>query len=82
MVCDVCKAEMTSTTTEIEVSVNDRMVKALHVPAMVCPQCNKLVVEELTDRLVRKFAKHCQSDTLDYPEDVKVFGVGFGTAKP
>ncbi|MDR3051210.1 MAG: YgiT-type zinc finger protein [Oscillospiraceae bacterium] len=81
MLCDVCKVEMNDSTTEMEISVKERKVKAVNVPAMVCPKCNKLVVEELVDKLVRKAAKHCKDDTFDYPKEVKVFGFGFGKAK-
>ena len=80
MICAACKVEMNNATTEMEVSVKDRMVKVVHVPAVVCPQCNKLVVEELVDKLVRKVAKHCKGETLDYPKEIKAFGIGFGKA--
>ena len=81
MLCDVCKVEMNDTTTETEVSVKGRAVKAVNVPAKVCPKCNKLVVEELVDKLVHKAAKHCKEDTFDYPKEVKLIGFGFGKAK-
>jgi len=81
MVCDVCKVEMNDTTTEMEVSVKGRKVKALNIPATVCPKCNKLVVEELAEKLVQKAAKHCKAETFDYPKEVKVLGFGFGFGK-
>ena len=82
MVCDICKVEMNDSVTEMEFSVKKRTVKAVNVPALVCPTCNKLVVEELVEKLAHKVAKHCKEETFDYPNEVKIIGIGFGKAKP
>ena len=80
MVCDVCKTEMNDTTTEMEVSVKGKRIKAINVPSLICPKCNKLVVESLVEKVVQKCAKHCKDDTFDYA-DVKTIGFGFGKGK-
>jgi YgiT-type zinc finger domain-containing protein len=82
MLCDVCQVEMNDSTTEMEVSIKERVVKAVNVPAMTCPNCSKITVDGLVDKLVRKAAKHCKEDAFDYPTEVKVFGLGFGKVKP
>jgi len=81
MICDICKVEMNDSTTDMDVSIKERMIKVVNVPALVCPKCNRLVVEELVDKLVHKIAKHCKDETLDYPKEIKAFGFGFGKAK-
>lgn len=80
MVCDVCKTEMNDSTTEMEVSVKGKMIKVVNVPSVICPKCNKLMVEDIVEKVVQKCAKHCKDDTFDY-NDVKLLGFGFGKAK-
>lgn len=77
MVCDVCIAEMNASTTEMEVSVKEKMINVVNVPSLVCPKCKKLVGESLVEEVIQKCAKHCKEHTFDY-NDVKLLGFGFG----
>jgi|GEM_PF-3374088 len=80
MICDVCKTEMNDATTEMEVSIKGKMIKVINVPSLICPQCKKLVVESLVEKVAQKCAKHCKDGILDY-NDVKLLGFGFEKGK-
>jgi len=78
MICDVCKAEMVDSTTEKEVSGDGKTFKVTNVPALICPSCGKVVVEDIVEKMISKFAKRSKDgDTLDF-NDVKSLGIGFG----
>ena len=80
MKCNVCKTKMKDATTEIEVLVNGRKVKALNVPAYNCPNCDEIRMDELIEKLVQTYAKGSKEATFDFAE-VKPRGVGITLGK-
>ncbi len=78
MFCAVCKVDLNDSTTEMEVSGKDGMVKVVNVPCAVCPSCNACVVDSLSAEVVRKAAKKSKDDTLDFD---KMKGVGIMAGK-
>lgn len=78
MNCNECK--MKDTTTEIEVTVRGKKIKALNVPAVICNECAEMVVDSLTEKLVRTYAKGCKEDTFDFAE-INPRGVGISLGK-
>lgn len=77
MKCNVCKTKMKDATTEIEVLVKGRKVKALNVPAY---NCDKIRMDELIEKLVQTYAKGSKEATFDFAE-VKPRGVGITLGK-
>lgn len=80
MNCESCKTTMNDTTTEMEISIKGRTVKALNVPAFSCSDCNEIVVDQLVEKLARTYAKGCKEETFDYAT-VKPRGVGITFGK-
>ena len=80
MNCDSCRVKMNETTTEMEISIKGRSVKAINVPAFRCSDCNEVVVEQLVEKLARTYAKGCKESSFDYAE-VHPRGVGITFGK-
>lgn len=78
MICETCAVETNATTTELEIPLRKRTVKAANVPAMVCPTCGRVVVEKLIQKVARKAAKRCGEDEFDFAEGFAVYGFAPG----
>ncbi len=67
MKCDVCQAEMKKSTTEMDVSVKGKTIKVVNVPALLCPECQALVVKDSIKKRAQAYAKDCKKkETLDF----------------
>jgi YgiT-type zinc finger domain-containing protein len=69
MKCDVCNTKMNNSTTETEISIDGKMIRAVNVPSLICPECNKLVIEDSVSKQVRAYAERCKGDTFDYKKE-------------
>lgn len=79
MNCESCKTTMNDTTTEMEISIKGRTVKALNVPTFSCSDCNEIVVDQLVQKIARTYAKGYKEATFDYKEvNPRGAGITFG----
>lgn len=78
MFCANCKVDLNDSTTEMEASGKEGMVKVVNVPCSVCPNCNACVVDSVSAKVARKAAGKCKDDTLDF---VKIAGIGIMAGK-
>ncbi len=69
MKCEKCKAKMNGTKTEIAISIKEKTIKAINVPALLCPECNNLVVTDSVNKRATSYAKHCKGDTFDFVKE-------------
>ncbi len=80
MKCEKCQAKMNGTKTEIDISIKGKSIKAVNVPALLCPECNNLVVKDSVKKRAKSYAKHCKGDTFDFEKEEAAVVAGTAAA--
>lgn len=66
MKCKDCKKRMQSVLASYEFNCDGKIMRAINVPAIRCPECGKIEIIDLIKSNVRRYACDCADTTIDY----------------